>query len=66
MCLRAWLGVWLLLAPGTRTMAAPSPQEKEALRGVVLSSLSTILSGDQQQRKDAEEELKALEVTEGL
>lgn len=47
-------------------MAAPSPQEKEALRGVVLSSLSTILSGDQQQRKDAEEELKALEVTEGL
>lgn len=54
--------VWSLLAP----MAAPSSQEKEALRGVVLSGLSTILSGDQQQRKDAEEELKALEVTEGL
>ena len=46
-------------------MAGPTSQEKEALRGVVLSSFSIILSGDQQQRKDAEEELRALEVTEG-
>lgn len=47
-------------------MAGPTSQETEALRGVVLSSFSTILSGDQQQRKDAEEELRALEVTEGF
>lgn len=40
-------------------------QEKEALQTVVISCFSAILSGDQQQRKDAEEELKALEVTEG-
>ena len=38
---------------------------KEALQSVVLSCFSAILSGNQQQMKDAEEELKALKVTEG-
>ncbi|XP_019850616.1 PREDICTED: importin-9-like [Amphimedon queenslandica] len=47
-------------------MAGHTSQEKEALRSVVLSSFSTILSGDQQERKNAEEELRALEVTEGF
>lgn len=37
---------------------------KEALQSVVLSCFSAILSGNQQQMKDAEEELKALQVTE--
>ena len=40
-------------------------QEKETLHSVVISCFSAILSGDHQRRKDAEEELKALEVTEG-
>lgn len=38
---------------------------KEALRSVIVSCFSAILSGNQQQMKDAEEELKALQVTEG-
>lgn len=45
---------------------ATDGREKESLQSVVLKCFSTIFSGDQQQRKGAEEELKALEVTEGI
>ncbi len=44
---------------------ATQQSSKEALRAVVVSCFSAILSGNQQQMKDAEEELKALQVTEG-
>ena len=36
-----------------------------ALQSTVVSCLTAILGSDQQQRKAAEDELKALEVTEG-
>lgn len=39
--------------------------DREALRMNVVSSLTSILSGDQSARKAAEDELKTLEVTEG-
>ena len=46
-------------------MAAHQSSSKEALRSVVVSCFSAILSGNHQQMKDAEEELKVLQVTEG-
>jgi len=39
--------------------------QKEAVRNSVAASLTSILGPDQLARKVAEEELKALEVTEG-
>ena len=44
---------------------ADHPSGKESLRAVVISCFSAILSGNQHQMKDAEESLKALQVTEG-
>ena len=44
---------------------ADNPSGKESLRAVVISCFSAILSGNQHQMKDAEESLKALQVTEG-
>lgn len=41
-------------------------EQKEAVRASVASSLTSILGPDQMARRVAEEELKALEVTEGL
>ncbi len=46
-------------------MADHHPSGKESLRAVVISCFSAILSGNQHQMKDAEEGLKALQVTEG-
>ena len=40
-------------------------QKKAAVKGGVLLCLTAILGSDQDARKTAEQELKALEVTEG-
>ena len=40
--------------------------QKESVRQSVASCLTRVLSSDQHARKQAEEELKALEVTEGM
>ena len=40
-------------------------QQKDALRSLILNCFSGILSGDQNQIRDAEEDMKALEIKEG-
>lgn len=40
-------------------------QQKEALRSLIVNCFSGILSGDQHQIRDAEGDMKALEIKEG-
>ena len=41
-------------------------EQKHALRDAVVACLTAILSGQHDDRRSAEEELRTLEVTEGL
>lgn len=58
-------GCGLILTLHVHMAAFAAQLEKEALQNIVLKCFSTILSSNQRQRKDAEEELRALEVTDG-
>jgi hypothetical protein len=47
-------------------MAGAGGDRKESLKETVLASLTAILSPDQVTRSNGEEQIKALEVTEGI
>lgn len=53
-------GVWFL-----HMVRNIMEQQKEALRSLIVNCFSGILSGDQHQIRDAEGDMKALEIKEG-